>query len=196
MPIRIVADARAEGGSRDLARLLILSALGAALTAIGSRIAIPFWPVPVTLQVFFVLLCGVTLGRKWGALAQAEYVGAGAIGLPVFAGGKAGLAALLGPTGGYLVGFIAAAYVTGWLAEILAGRRGGLPAATIAGAATIWLCGWAWLAVWAAAGGESAPLRAAFAWGVVPFLAVDVGKAIAAAALGRALIRFSGGSNR
>ena len=196
MPIRTIADV--ESGSRywDLARLFLLSALGAALTAVGSRIAIPFWPVPVTLQVFFVLLCGVALGRKWGALAQAEYVAAGLMGLPVFAGGRAGPAALLGPTGGYLVGFIAAAYATGWLAEVLGNRRGGLLAATLAGAAMIWCFGWAWLAVWAAAGGEAEPLRAAFGWGVIPFLAVDIAKAMVAAALGHALIHTFGGRKR
>jgi biotin transport system substrate-specific component len=190
MLARILARSNDEAYGIHLARLWLLSALGAALTGVGARITIPLWPVPVTLQVFFALLCGAALGRKWGAVAQAQYVAAGALGLPVFAGGRAGPAALLGPTGGYIVGFIAAAYVTGWLTDIWSGRRGraGPWAAALMGAGVIWLCGWAWLAVWAAAGGESAPLRAAFASGVVPFIAPDVVKAIAAAAVGRLLI--------
>ncbi|UCH36143.1 MAG: biotin transporter BioY [Armatimonadota bacterium] len=187
MLARILARREAESRAGHLARCLILSALGAALTAIGSRIAIPLWPVPVTLQVFFVLLCGAALGRKWAAAAQAQYLAAGLCGLPVFAGGGAGPAALLGPTGGYLVGFVAAAYVTGWLTEVLASRRAGRCVATLAGAAVIWLCGWAWLAVWALAGSEAAPLRAAFAWGVAPFVALDAVKAVAAAGAGRLL---------
>ena len=202
--------------ARHVVRLWLLSALGAALTAIGARITIPWWPVPATLQVFFVLLSGVALGRRWGAAAQAQYVAAGALGLPIFAGGRAGAAALLGPTGGYIVGFIAAAYVTGWLTEVWrteARRKAPLASATetdtatarddrarglgpymatLVGAAVIWLFGWAWLAAWAAAGSEAAPLRAAFAWGVVPFIALDALKAIAAAAAGRLLVRDTG----
>jgi biotin transport system substrate-specific component len=192
MRARILTRSVEESGARHLARCLILSALGAALTAVGSRIAIPFWPVPLTLQVFFVLMCGIGLGPRWGAAAQAQYVAAGLCGLPVFAGGRAGLSALLGPTGGYLVGFIGAAYVTGWLTDTL-GSRGARPyAAALAGAAVIWLCGWAWLAAWSAAGGEHAPLRQAFIWGVVPFVVPDVVKAAAAAIAGRLLLRHAG----
>jgi len=205
MLARILARSTGRAYAAYLARLWLLSALGAALTAAGARITIPWWPVPATLQVFFVLLCGLVLGRRWGAAAQAQYVAAGALGLPVFAAGRAGPAALLGPTGGYIVGFIAAAYVTGWLRDLwdAAGRSGERPlrhgwtaagryAATLVGAGVVWLFGWAWLAVWAAAGAESAPLRAAFRWGVVPFIALDVIKAMAAAAVGRLLTRNTG----
>jgi biotin transport system substrate-specific component len=189
-----------ESSARHFARCLILSVLGAALTSVGSRIAIPFWPVPLTLQVFFVLLCGAALGPRWGAAAQAQYVAAGAMGLPIFAAGRGGPSALLGPTGGYLVGFVAAACVTGWLTErsTTAIRRripgaSAVPyAATLAGAAVIWLCGWLWLAVWSSRGGEPAPLRQAFIWGVAPFVAADVVKATAAAAAGRLLRRTTG----
>jgi biotin transport system substrate-specific component len=175
--------------------MMILSALGAALTAAGARITIPWWPVPATAQVFFVLLCGAALGPRWGAAAQGQYIAAGALGLPVFAGGRGGGAVLLGPTGGYIVGFIVAAYVTGWLiqrrGELLA-RGGHRYLAAIAGAMTVWLCGWAWLAVWAAAGGETAPLRQAFTWGVTPFVALDLLKAVAAAAAGGVAVRLRG----
>jgi len=87
--------------------------------ALGAQIAIPlpFTPVPVTLQTLAVLLAGCLLGSGRGALAVIAYVAEGCAGLPVFSGGTAGVAHLLGPTGGYLVGFVAAAYLVGLLAE-------------------------------------------------------------------------------
>jgi biotin transport system substrate-specific component len=86
----------------------------ALLTALGAfiRIPLPFTPVPITLQTFFVLMAGVYLGRRDAAASQLLYVAAGAIGLPVFAGG-AGLGHLLGPTGGYLLAFPLAAWFVG-----------------------------------------------------------------------------------
>jgi biotin transport system substrate-specific component len=184
----VLARREAESPAHHLARCVMVSSIAAGLTALGARLSIPWWPVPMTLQVFVVLLCGAGLGRRWGTAAQAEYVLAGTLGLPVFAGGRAGPGVLLGPTGGYLAGFVAAAYVTGWLTEAL-GRRGARPyAATLAGAVTIWVFGWAWLAVWmAVVRQEAAPLRAAFAAGVMPFMVPDVVKAAAAAAAARPL---------
>ncbi len=93
--------------------LLILGA--SALTALGAQIAIPVpWsPVPITGQTFAVLLSGAVLGARRAFLAQALYLAQGSIGLPVFAAGSAGLAALAGPTGGYLVAFPFAAALTG-----------------------------------------------------------------------------------
>jgi biotin transport system substrate-specific component len=101
--------------SRDV--LLIVGA--SILTALFARIAVPlpFSPVPVTGQTFAVLLIGAALGSKRGALAMLAYLAEGICGLPVFAGGSGGIAALLGPSGGYLFGFVPAAFITGWLAE-------------------------------------------------------------------------------
>ncbi|MDR0440889.1 MAG: biotin transporter BioY [Candidatus Accumulibacter sp.] len=90
--------------------------LMATLTAVGGMIAIPVTPlspVPITLQTLFVLLAGLILGPRDGALAMLLYLLAGILGLPVFAGGKAGLAALMGPTGGFLTGFVPAAMFCG-----------------------------------------------------------------------------------
>ena len=87
-----------------------------ALTAAGAYIMIPLPPVPITAQTFFVSLAGALLGGYLGAMSQVVYILLGVIGLPVFAGGKAGAGVLLGPTGGYLLGFVAGAYVTGFLA--------------------------------------------------------------------------------
>ena len=95
---------------------LVLSALMVALTAVGAFVKIPVPYVPLTLQVTFVGLSGVFLGRKWGAISQGTYVTLGLIGMPVFAyGGGPGY--VFQPTFGYLVGFIGGAYVTGLALE-------------------------------------------------------------------------------
>ncbi|MBR9699518.1 biotin transporter BioY [Candidatus Woesearchaeota archaeon] len=100
-------------------KAMMYVALFAALTAAVSPIRIPlgFTPVPITLQTLIVLLSGMVLGRNLGALSQIVYVIVGLIGLPVFSGGSSGFGVLFGPTGGFLFGFIAAAYVAGYLAE-------------------------------------------------------------------------------
>lgn len=87
------------------------------LTVIGSQIAVPVNPVPFTLQTMIVLLAGALLGPKNGAYSQLIYLGAGAVGLPVFAGGTLGIAVLFGPTGGYLLAFPIGAYLTGYLVQ-------------------------------------------------------------------------------
>ena len=102
--------------SHSIRGLVYASMLGAA-TAAGAYIIVPVPPVPITLQTLFMALAAVLLGARLGALSQVVYVLLGLIGLPVFAGGKAGLGVLLGPTGGYLVGFVAGAYVTGFLID-------------------------------------------------------------------------------
>ena len=94
-------------------KYLILTGLFAALTAIGAYIHIPFPTVPITLQIFFALMAGGLLGKKYGFLSQVIYVLIGAIGLPVFAGGTGGIGILFGPTGGYIFGFLAAGYIAG-----------------------------------------------------------------------------------
>ncbi len=98
-------------------RYMVLAGLFAALIAISSQVAIPIGPVPHTLQVFFVMLAGLVLGGRWGFTSVAVWVLLGLFGLPVFAQGKAGLPVLVGPTGGFLVGFMLCAFVVGWLTE-------------------------------------------------------------------------------
>lgn len=95
---------------------LVWTALLAALTGVGAIIAIPLGPispVPVTLQTMFVLLSGLILGARGGVRAMLFYMAAGAMGLPVFSGGKAGLAVFIGPTGGFLISFLAVAWMAG-----------------------------------------------------------------------------------
>jgi biotin transport system substrate-specific component len=99
-------------------RQMTLVSLFAALTAVGAFISIPLYPVPITLQNLFTLLAGMTLGSVLGGSSQIIYVLLGIIGLPVFAGFKAGIGVLFGPTGGFLFGFIISSYIVGKIIEL------------------------------------------------------------------------------
>jgi biotin transport system substrate-specific component len=90
---------------------------GALLTAGAAQVSVPLWPVPITGQTLAVLLVGSALGARRGALSMLVYALLGVVGLPVFAGGSAGFGVLAGPSGGYIVGFVAAAALVGWIAE-------------------------------------------------------------------------------
>ena len=103
--------------STEQLKLMVYAALMATLTAVGAYIAIPIGPVPIVLQNLFVMLAGLLLGGRWGLTSIGVYLLAGAIGLPVFAGGTGGIGKFVGPTGGYLLGFAAAAYVIGLISQ-------------------------------------------------------------------------------
>jgi biotin transport system substrate-specific component len=138
------ADAR-------LARWFDLGMIAAGSAAVGLaaqlEVRLPFTPVPLTGQPFAVLLVGALLGARRGALALVAYLAEGASGMPVFAGGAAGVAPLLGPTGGFLLGFVPAAFVTGALAERGWDRHVATTWAAMAlGSTMIFLCGLPWLA--------------------------------------------------
>jgi biotin transport system substrate-specific component len=162
---------------RTSLRGMVYASLFGALTAVGAYIVIPLPPVPVTLQTLFLGLAGTLLGSRLGALSQTVYVLLGVIGLPVFAGGKAGLGVLIGPTGGYLVGFIAAAFVIGKLAS-LKNRPGfaWLCLSLAAGAMVVYILGVLQLSITA----RLAPAKA-LAVGVLPFLPGDAVKIVLAA---------------
>ena len=159
------------------ARRVLAVALFVALTALGARLSVPIGPVPVSLQTLVVSLAGLLLGARLGAYSQLTYLAVGAAGLPVFAQG-AGLAYLLGPTGGYLLAFPVAAALTGWLAQRITttGPRGValLVVATLLGTLPVFLGGWAQLTAY-----TGDPARA-FAVGVLPFIAGDVVKVLLA----------------
>jgi biotin transport system substrate-specific component len=110
---------RASGGNPSLFHNILLILGGSVLIALSAQAAIPlpFTPVPVTGQTFAILVVGMALGSWRGGLAVVAYLMEGALGLPVFAGGKGGLVVLFGPTSGYLFGFVAAAFIVGLLAE-------------------------------------------------------------------------------
>ena len=95
---------------------IVLAIAGSALLAVSAKVQIPFWPVPMTMQTFVVLVIGMAYGARLGAATLGLYLAEGAVGLPVFATGS-GLGYLIGPTGGYLAGFVLATYVIGLLAS-------------------------------------------------------------------------------
>ncbi|RLI26967.1 MAG: biotin transporter BioY [Candidatus Hecatellales archaeon] len=151
-----------------------LASVFAALTALGAYVYIPLplTPIPVTLQTFFIYLSALILGGRLAALSQALYVLLGCLGLPVFAGGKAGIGVLFGPTGGYLAAFIPAAYVAGRVCK--AGR----PLRTLTGltTATIIIYAGGTLQLWILMNtiyGEGLGFMEALTLGVLPFIPGD-----------------------
>lgn len=131
-----------------ISRELVLPLAGILLISAAARLQIPLQPVPITGQTLAVLLIGALLGARRGAITVAGYIVLGLAGLPVFAGGAGGIGRLLGPTGGYLIGFVGAAWVVGWLAERGWDRR--LTTAALAmliGNGVIYLCGLPWLSL-------------------------------------------------
>jgi biotin transport system substrate-specific component len=173
----------------DWARSVALVVAFSLLTALAAQVVVPLpWtPVPLTGQTFAVLLTGALLGSRLGALALVAYLVEGAAGLPFFRAGAGGVGHFFGPTGGYLLAFPAAAFVTGYLAERGWDRRFLTAAAAMAlGSLVILAGGWAWLTILFRTAGE------AFRLGVAPFLIGDLVKiALAAAALpaGWAILR-------
>ena len=169
------------------------TALGfAALTACLSQatIRLPFSPVPITLQVLGVILSGMLLGSRLGALAQIQYIAAGLMGAPIFAGAVAGPVVLAGPTAGYLPGFILGAFITGLLAERMHNRQiTSLFAVGLAGVAAIYICGAAWLSVWLRVSGLE-QLGAAWLLGILPFIGVDAVKVTLAAMITTSIDRL------
>jgi len=169
---------RADGFSA-VARTVILVALGTALLALSAKINLPLPFVPMTLQTLVVLMIGAAYGWRLGTATVMAYLAEGAIGLPVFAGPVGGLAPLLGPTAGYLAGFVAAAFITGWLSE--RGWDRSLPRLFVAmglGHIVILAAGFAWLAFGMKLGVEKAWLV-----GIAPFVAASVIKNALGAAL-------------
>ncbi len=161
---------------------MVYAALMAALTAAGAYIAIPIGPVPIVLQNLFIMLAGLLLGGRWGLISVGIYLLAGAVGMPVFAGGAGGVGKFVGPTGGYLLGFAAAAYLIGMLSQRGRGTVVADVLAMIAGTLVIYLFGVAWLQV---VTGMS--IAKAVAVGMLPFLIGDALKIAAAVPIARAL---------
>ena len=180
--IRLTARESSKVRSEEAARAALLVVGFALLTALGARLSIPLTPVPITMQTFFVLLGGLMLGSRLGASAQTLYVALGALGVPVFAGRALGFACLLGPTGGYLVGFVAAAWLVGQLARGLDPKSPRaawqVMAVLAAGTVAIYVPGVYWLARVTGMG-----FRSALVAGVLPFLPTDALKAVLAASV-------------
>ena len=166
--------------SRSLATDAVLVAAGAGLTAVAAQLVVPLFPVPITGQTAAVLIVGATLGATRGALSMVLYAALGLF-LPVYSEGFHGLAVLLGQTGGYIVGFVFAAALTGYLAQRQWAHRflGGV-AAFLAGTVVTFAFGLPWLAF-----SLGLDLEQTLQSGLYPFLVGGLVKAVFAAAVVR-----------
>lgn len=170
--------------SRSLAVDLVLVAAGAFLTALLAQANVPLWPVPITGQTLAVLLVGATLGLRRGAVSLALYAVLGLVGLPVYApqddgSHLTGFAALAAPSFGYVIGFIFAAGLVGWLSERTWDRKFLKALATfVGGSVVVFAFGLPWLAVV-----TGATLLQTYQWGLEPFIIGGIIKAVIAAAL-------------
>ena len=175
MNASLLSDRLWPASGNTYMRQAVLAIAGSLLVAAAAQINVPMLPVPMTLQTLAVLAIGAAYGSRLGAATLALYAAEGAIGLPVFAEFKSGV---LLASFGYVLGFIAAAYVVGYLAE-----RGWdksilkMFAAMLAGAVVLYMPGLIWLSAWVGGFGN------AIHFGLTPFIAGDVVKA-AVAALG------------
>ncbi|MBP1764526.1 MAG: bioY [Firmicutes bacterium] len=168
-------------------RNMILTGLFAALITISSQIAfpLPFSPVPHTLQVLFIMLAGVLLGSRWGTMSVGIWITLGIFGLPVFAQGKAGITVLVGPTGGFIVGFLCCAALVGWLAAHWPLSYTRMFIVMLAGLFVIYACGlfgfiigFTWLLH------KAMSIQQGFLLVVMPFFPFDIFKIALAAFLG------------
>jgi len=166
-------------------RRALIAAVGACLMTLAAKTQIPFWPVPMTLHTLAVMAFAVALGPRMATAIFVAYLASGAVGIPVFSGSPergVGLAYMLGPTGGYLAGYLAASWLVGVLAH---GRRiPGQLLAMLSGLALIYAAGMAWLAFFV-------PVSQLAAVGLWPFLLGDLlklGVVAAGAALAPAIL--------
>jgi biotin transport system substrate-specific component len=167
---------------RTSLKMGIFSALFASLMAAGAYIAIPIGPGPIVLQNLFVMLAALMLGARWATISVGIYLFAGAIGFPVFSGATGGIARFIGPTGGYLIGFLLNAFVTGIVVEKLGDRWMVQICGMVLGTSMLYMLGAGYLKWITAMSWEKA-----IAVGVLPFVIGDGFKIAAAAAIYRLL---------
>ena len=163
-----------------------LVGLGSLVLALSARISLPMWPVPITAQTFAVVMLGAFLGSRRATVAVLAYLAEGAMGLPVFANGGFGAWYMMGPSGGYLLGFVGAAWLTGYLVERGWDKRmGTLFLAMTAGHLVIYAFGFSWLASFVG-------IEKAWLAGMMPFLPGDLVKVLLATALIPAIRKAAG----
>lgn len=185
-PVKSATGRKADRRTIDWTRSILLVVLGCFVLTLSAKIQVPLYPVPMTLQTLAVLVLGAAYGWRLAGATLVAYVAQGAAGLPVFAGPVAGPAALMGPTGGFILGFVAAAIFVGWFAE----RGWDRPLARLTvlmtlGHLIVFAFGLAWLSTFAG------PARA-WMLGAQPFLLATLLKtalAVAAMQAGWTLIR-------
>lgn len=188
---RVLSEAVApvEGTALWVKRVALV-ALGVAALAIAAKIKVPFWPVPITMQTFVVVAVGAAYGMRLGLATMGAYLLIGALGFDVFTGSTAeknGLAYMMGGTGGYLAGFVAAAAFLGWAARRGWDRSvGSMAVAMLIAHAMIYALGLLWLGTLM---GWDKPI---LQWGLYPFLLGDAAKVALAALMFPALWRLVG----
>ena len=163
-------------------RMIVFASLLAALMAAGAYLAIPIGPVPIVLQNMFVFLAGLLLGSRWGLASVAVYLLTGAVGLPVFAGGLGGIGRIVGPTGGYLIGYLPAVFIIGYISEKATARIGYDVLAMICGTVALYACGLTWLKIL-----TGMTWTKTLTVGMYPFLIGDALKITATALIARSL---------
>lgn len=169
-------------GSSTSLRMTVYASLMAALTAAGAYLSIPIGPVPIVLQNLFIFLSGLLLGPVWGTASVGVYLLAGILGLPVFAGGIGGIGRFAGPTGGYLLGFLPAVCVIGFISNVSKTNVVRDLLAMICGSLIIYACGLSWLKIL-----TNMTLGKTLAVGMYPFLPGDALKMAAAVPIAKAL---------
>lgn len=163
---------------------IALVVAGTALVAVLAQVAIPLWPVPVTGQTLAVLLVGASLGAARGAASLSLYAVLGGLGLPIYSDASGGWSVLLGPTGGYIIGFIVSAALVGWAAERSWDRGWYKPIITfVGGSLVVFAIGLPWLAVSLGQLGLANDLQSVLVAGFYPFIVGGLVKAAIAAAL-------------
>jgi biotin transport system substrate-specific component len=163
-------------------RMMVYASLLAALMAAGAFLAIPIGPVPIVLQNMFVFLAGLLLGSRWGLASVAVYLLTGACGLPVFAGGLGGIGRIVGPTGGYLMGYLPAVFIIGYISDKTDKQFGYDILAMMCATVVLYACGLAWLKIL-----TDMTWSKTMMVGMYPFLVGDALKIVAAAVIARAL---------
>lgn len=184
----------AKSGTQLLVKQAVLVVLGIIVLAVSAKIAVPMWPVPITMGTFSVLTIGVAYGPRLGLITILGYLAIGALGYDVFAGSsveKNGIAYMMGGTGGYLVGYALASLVLGYLARLGWDRSfGKMAVAMLIGNAIIYVPGLLWLV---ALYGLDKPI---LAWGLTPFLIGDAVKLALAALLVPAVWKLVGNARK
>lgn len=184
-PNTILGVLAPKSQTANLISNIVIVVLGTALITLAAKINVPTWPVPVTLQSFAIAALAAAFGARIGVATVALYLLEGAAGLPVFAGATAGIPYLLGPTGGFLLGFLPMAFIIGWAADRGAsGKPAALFGAMLVGDAVLFVLGFAWLLALGSAASwidQTNVVGSAFAKAVQPFLIWDALKMLFAA---------------
>ncbi len=183
-PNTLLGAFQPKGNAARLASNVTIVVLGTLLIALAAKINVPVWPVPVTLQSFAIAGLAAAFGLRIGVATVALYLLEGALGLPVFATGG-GIAYLVGPTGGFLIGFLVMAAIIGYAADKGAsGKPLALFGAMLVGDAALFVLGFVWLLALSGNAGwidQANVVASAFAGAVQPFIVWDILKMALAA---------------